>query len=169
MLRNPFASRKSGLSVDDTLELASQALENARKAKNKPAMALQLCNDAKSKIKDAENILGTKKDRNPTLGNSIAIAYHEHGKLLNELGYHDKALKSHNKAKKLGYVHAISQCTDSPQPTSIQLPTPMTAVSSSPSNVATTHQGLSETSHFGHQDVFQDVDLTEASTELICT
>ncbi|KAG0022202.1 hypothetical protein BGZ80_000773 [Entomortierella chlamydospora] len=166
MPRNPFASHKNGLSVDDALELASHALENARKAKNKPAMALQLCNDAKSKIKDAENIFGTKKDRNPTLGNSIAIAYHEHGKLLNELGYHDKALRSHNKAEKWGYVHAVSQCTDSPQPTSIQLPTPAAAVSASSSNAATVHQDLSETRHFDYQDVSQDVALTEVNKGL---
>ncbi|KAF9351465.1 hypothetical protein BGX26_010549 [Mortierella sp. AD094] len=171
MPRNPIASPKSGLSLGDALELASEALDNARKAKNKPAKALQLCNDAKTKIKDAENIIATKKDRNPALGDSIAIAYNEHGRLLDELGCHDKALKSHSKAKKWGYIHAISQRTDSPQPASMsgsiqQLLSPMAAVSASPSNAAAIHQGVSEVPHFNHQDNPQDVAPTEVNIEL---
>ncbi|KAF9352196.1 hypothetical protein BGX26_009934, partial [Mortierella sp. AD094] len=157
MLRNPFSSPKSRLSLDDALGLANEALENARKAKTKPAMALQLCNDAKSRIKDAENIITTKKDRDPALSDRIANAYHEHGKLLDELGYRDKALKSHSKAEKWGYVHVISQHTDSPQPVSMD---------GSPSMTAAMHQGVSEAPHFSYQDNSQDIALTEVNIEI---
>ncbi|KAG0021803.1 hypothetical protein BGZ80_001682 [Entomortierella chlamydospora] len=169
MLRNPFSSSKSKLSLNDALGLANEALENARRAKTNPAEALQFCNDARSRIKDAENIISTKKSRDPTLSDSIANAYHEHGKLLDELGHRDKALKSHSKAEKWGYVPAISQHTDSLQPANTgesiyQSTSPTTSFSASPSMIAM-HQGVSEAPHLGHQGSPQDVVLTEVDIE----
>ncbi|KAF9176006.1 hypothetical protein BGX21_006379 [Mortierella sp. AD011] len=160
MLQNPFSSSKGKLSVNDTLGLANEALENAHKAKANPGQALQFCNNAKSRIEDAENVISTKKSRDPTLSDSIANAYHEHGKLLDELGQRDKALKSHSKAEKWGYVPAISQGTDSFQPVNTgrsirQLTSPTTVIYASLRMTAMS-QGVSEAPHSSHQDSLQD-------------
>ncbi|KAG0015949.1 hypothetical protein BGZ80_009533 [Entomortierella chlamydospora] len=100
MVRNPFSSRKTGLSLEDMLEHANKYLSNARKESN-TAKALEISNNAKSLMKDAEMIFASKKV-------SIANAYHEHGSLLDDLGYHDKAMESHKKAEEWGYVHPVS-------------------------------------------------------------
>ncbi|KAG0005264.1 hypothetical protein BGZ80_005467, partial [Entomortierella chlamydospora] len=115
MPQNPFSSRTIGLSLEDALELANEYLGNARKESD-TAKALELTSDAKSLLKEAEKIFASKKVKDPALGESIANTYHKHGKLLEELGYHDKAKKSHSKAEGWGYVNIVSQRTGSPHP-----------------------------------------------------
>ncbi|KAG0003313.1 hypothetical protein BGZ79_001156 [Entomortierella chlamydospora] len=122
-----FSSSSKSLSLEDALELANEQLNSARKAKS-PARKLQLCQSAKSMIKNAEKIVTDKKVKNPALKDSIAIAYHEHGKLLDELGNHIKAQRSYNKAAKWGYTHGRSQHIDSRQ-------SPPDALSTKPHNM----------------------------------
>ncbi|KAF9996287.1 hypothetical protein BGZ80_007291, partial [Entomortierella chlamydospora] len=94
MLRNLISPRTTKLSLEKALELVNKRIELARK-EGDTANALELINSAKSLLKDAEIIFAT-------LSNGIGIAYHKHGKLLDDLGHHDKAKKSHNKAEKWG-------------------------------------------------------------------
>ncbi|KAF9997454.1 hypothetical protein BGZ80_007007, partial [Entomortierella chlamydospora] len=108
MLRNLFPSRTSKLSLEEALELANKRLELARK-EHDSAKVLELSNGAKSLMEDAEKIFASKKV-------SIANAYHEHGRLLDDLGYHDKAKKSHGKAEEWGYIHAVASHSGSSQP-----------------------------------------------------
>ncbi|KAF9350471.1 hypothetical protein BGX26_011345 [Mortierella sp. AD094] len=112
MVRNPFSSSSSRLSLVEAVETAYNRLEMARN-ENDPKKALQLAGEAKSKIKEAEKIFATDRVGSPALDDSIATAYHEHGKLLDKLRFHDKAQKSHSKAKKWGYIHEVSQQTKS--------------------------------------------------------
>ncbi|KAF9399630.1 hypothetical protein BGX21_005907 [Mortierella sp. AD011] len=106
MLRNLFSSPTSDLTLEDALELANEHLGYARKEKS-PAKALELTNNAKSLLKDAEHIFASKKVKDPSLSKGIANAYHEHGRLLDDLGHHDKAKKSHSKAEKWGYIDTL--------------------------------------------------------------
>ncbi|KAG0021505.1 hypothetical protein BGZ80_002244 [Entomortierella chlamydospora] len=115
MLRNIFSSRKSKLTLEGTLELASNHLDSAHKTSD-PTKSLRHCRNAKSAIKDAEKIFAAKKVEDPALHNSIANLYHEHGKLLDGLGYYSKAKRSHIKAKEWGYVYTVSQKTESSLP-----------------------------------------------------
>ncbi|KAG0017767.1 hypothetical protein BGZ80_007935, partial [Entomortierella chlamydospora] len=115
MLRNLFSSRTSGLSFEEALELANKRLELVCK-EDVAEKALGLCNDAKLLLKDAEKNFSSKKVKDPALGEGIANTYHEHGRLLDELGFHDKARKSHSKAEKWGYVHEVSRHPGSSQP-----------------------------------------------------
>ncbi|KAF9112180.1 hypothetical protein BGX27_003813, partial [Mortierella sp. AM989] len=115
MLRNPFSSRTSDLSLEKNLELANKSLELSRNESD-AAKALELANSANLMLKDAEKIFATEKAKDPALGKGIANAYHEHGKLLDDLGHHDKAVKSHSKAEKWGYIKAVNQHTGSSQP-----------------------------------------------------
>ncbi|KAG0016086.1 hypothetical protein BGZ80_009437 [Entomortierella chlamydospora] len=103
MIRKFFSSPSSGLPLEDVFELANQHLDKARDAST-PTEALHLCGNAKSAIKDAENILN-KRAKGQTLNNDIANAYQRHGELLEKLGQQTKAEKSYTKAKKWGYVH----------------------------------------------------------------
>ncbi|KAF9342621.1 hypothetical protein BGX26_007178, partial [Mortierella sp. AD094] len=147
MIRNPFSSRTSNLSLEEALELANKHLELARK-EGDTARALEISSDAKSLMKDAEKIFASKKVKDPALGKGIANAYHEHGRLLDDLGCHDKAKKSHGKAEKWGYVHVVSRDTGSSQPTA--------TLSVAPSVVAAMHQDSSKSgsdvTHLDHQD-----------------
>ncbi|KAF9346120.1 hypothetical protein BGX26_002396, partial [Mortierella sp. AD094] len=81
-----------------------------------PTRALELSRNAKSMIKVAEKNFVIKKARDPVLRECIANAYREHGKLLDELGHHDKAQKSHSKAETWGNSHVVSQLTGPSQP-----------------------------------------------------
>ncbi|KAG0009133.1 hypothetical protein BGZ80_002701, partial [Entomortierella chlamydospora] len=110
MVHNLFSPPTSRLPLEDVLELVDKYLDNARKERN-PSRALQLCSDAKSQIKVAEKIFSIKRVDDSAQNIGIANAYHEHGKLLDELGNHDKAQKSHNKAEKWGYIRAAGQQT----------------------------------------------------------
>ncbi|KAF9347770.1 hypothetical protein BGX26_000761 [Mortierella sp. AD094] len=121
MYRNPFSPPLIGITLEDAIELANNYLEIARK-EYIPSKALNLIRDAKSKIKDAEKIFAARRAGDPTLDDSVANAYHEHGKLLDELGYHSKAQKSHRKAAKWGYVQAINQPADSSRLDSLSSP-----------------------------------------------
>ncbi|KAG0017731.1 hypothetical protein BGZ80_007962, partial [Entomortierella chlamydospora] len=112
MLRNPFSSRATNLSLEDAVELANEHLHNARKERN-PAKAFELTNNAKSLLKDAGHIFTSKKVKDLALSESIANAYHEHGQLLDDLGRHEKSKKSHSKAEKWGYVDIVSRHSDS--------------------------------------------------------
>ncbi|KAF9997858.1 hypothetical protein BGZ80_006913, partial [Entomortierella chlamydospora] len=94
MLRNPFSSRTTDLSLEGTLELINEQLSNACKGRN-PTKALELASNAESILKDAEHVLASKKVKGPALSEGVANAYHERGQLLDGLGYHDKAEKSH--------------------------------------------------------------------------
>ncbi|KAF9437908.1 hypothetical protein BGZ76_010619 [Entomortierella beljakovae] len=105
MVWNPFSS-SSGLSLHDALELANEHLENAQKTNN-PTKALHFCSNAKDMIKDAERVYSEVDHPGQNVG--IAEAYSRHAKLLEDLGYRDKAQRSHRKAEKWGYVHTKSQ------------------------------------------------------------
>ncbi|KAF9991820.1 hypothetical protein BGZ80_008865, partial [Entomortierella chlamydospora] len=63
-----------------------------------------------------ENIFVSKEVKDPALSEGIANAYHEHGTLLDDLGRHDKAKKSHSKAEKWGYVDRVGRDTGSSHP-----------------------------------------------------
>ncbi|KAF9180682.1 hypothetical protein BGZ49_004969, partial [Haplosporangium sp. Z 27] len=93
------------------LEIASINLKRAREESN-CKKSLKLAKKAKSNISKAEKIL---ERGNSFLINDIANAYHEHGSLLDKLGYSKMAQESHNKAKKWGYIHVVSGHTPSPQ------------------------------------------------------
>ncbi|KAF9170011.1 hypothetical protein BGX21_009684 [Mortierella sp. AD011] len=103
MLRNIFSPSSSGLPLKDVIDLANRHLEDARGA-DTSVKALFLCGNAKVMIKDAENIIN-KSVKGQTFNDDIATAYHKHGKLLEELGQHNKAQKSYSKAEKWGYLH----------------------------------------------------------------
>ncbi|KAF9387857.1 hypothetical protein BGX21_000447, partial [Mortierella sp. AD011] len=115
MLRNLFSSQTNNLSPEETLELANKHLELARK-EDDIAKRLEVINRAKSLLKDTENIFASKNVKDPTLSEGIANAYHEHGRLLNDLGHHSKAKKSHNKAEKWGYVEVVDRNDGSSHP-----------------------------------------------------
>ncbi|KAF9207114.1 hypothetical protein BGZ49_001162 [Haplosporangium sp. Z 27] len=153
MLRNIFTLKKNKLTLEDTLEIANKHLESARKA-NDPTKSLKHSRSVKSVLKDAEKIFVANKIENPALQDGVASAYHEHGQLLDELGYHSKAHKSHNKAKEWGYIYVASQKAGSFQPDSFQPDNETSsshesygspvALSSLPSiETAATHQGKS--------------------------
>ncbi|KAG0015930.1 hypothetical protein BGZ80_009541, partial [Entomortierella chlamydospora] len=158
MLRNPFSSRTSGLSLEDALELANKHIGNARKERD-PAKALELANNAKSLLKDAEHIFTSKKVRDPSLSEDIANAYGEHGRLLDDLGYHDKAKKSHSKAEEWGYVDVVSRHISPSHPldksdTIRQSLSPTTVQSVVPSVTTVIYQDSSkiDVTQFDHQD-----------------
>ncbi|KAF9207006.1 hypothetical protein BGZ49_001424 [Haplosporangium sp. Z 27] len=104
MFWKPFSSPSGKGSLEDVLERANSQLELAAK-QDVPAKALRLAREAKLLLKDAEKIFHSKKVQDQALKDSIANAYHEHGKLLDELGYHDKAQKSRLKAEEWGYLN----------------------------------------------------------------
>ncbi|KAG0017826.1 hypothetical protein BGZ80_007885, partial [Entomortierella chlamydospora] len=112
MLRNLISLQTSNLSPEETLELANKRIELACK-EDDSAKKLELINSVKPLLKYTENIFASKKVKNPALSEGIANAYNEHGKLLNDLGYHDKAKKSLSKAEKWGYVNVVSRDTGS--------------------------------------------------------
>ncbi|KAG0008232.1 hypothetical protein BGZ80_003677, partial [Entomortierella chlamydospora] len=144
MLRNPFSSRTSDLSPEEAVELANKRLELARK-ENDSAKKLGLANSAKSLLKDAEIIFASTKIKDPAFSEGIANAYHKHGALLDELGHHDRAKKSHNKAGKWGYVDAAGRNAGSSHSlgkndTIHRLLLPTAALSIAPSVAAATYQ-----------------------------
>ncbi|KAG0019044.1 hypothetical protein BGZ80_006381 [Entomortierella chlamydospora] len=148
MVRNPFSSPTSGLSLNDALEIANRHLENARK-ENDPEKALRLIRNAKSVIKDAERIFTAARVGNQNQDDGIANAYFEHGRVLEELGYHNKAQKSRSKAEKWGYIHTSSQQTGSSRLGNIGSPLrlslcPPAALSAIPSIAAAIYQGIPE-------------------------
>ncbi|KAF9992038.1 hypothetical protein BGZ80_008751, partial [Entomortierella chlamydospora] len=69
----------------ETLEIANKRVELARK-EDDPAKALELTSDAESLMEDAENIFTSTKAKDRALSQDIANAYHEHGRLLDDLG-----------------------------------------------------------------------------------
>ncbi|KAG0006424.1 hypothetical protein BGZ80_005299, partial [Entomortierella chlamydospora] len=159
MLQNFFSSRTNDLSPEEALELVNKRLELALK-EDDTAKKSELVNSAKSRLKDAENIFISKKIKDPALSEGIANAYHEHGRLLDALGHHDKAKKSHKKAEKWGYVDIVGRDTGSSHPLSKSdtvrrslLPT--TAVSAAPIVSAVMYQDSSKAddtqlNHQGH-------------------
>ncbi|KAF9392795.1 hypothetical protein BGX21_010940 [Mortierella sp. AD011] len=104
MLRNPFSSSISRLSLVEAVKTANDCLEMARNESD-PQKALQLASEAKSKIQEAEKIFATERPGSPALDDGIATVYHEYGKLLDRLRSHDEALESYSNAKKWGYIH----------------------------------------------------------------
>ncbi|KAF9171526.1 hypothetical protein BGX20_007405, partial [Mortierella sp. AD010] len=116
MVWNIFSSPPSHISLEDAIELANEQLENAQGTKSKPAKALLLCNDTKSKIKVAERIFTTKKIGNSVQHDSIANLYHDLAQLLGELGYKDKAQKCEINAKRWGYDHTVTRQAGSSRP-----------------------------------------------------
>ncbi|KAG0011304.1 hypothetical protein BGZ80_000787, partial [Entomortierella chlamydospora] len=151
MLRNLISPRTANLSLEEALELANKRIELAHK-EDKAANALELINNAKSLLKDAENIFAT-------LSKGIGNAYHEHGKLLDDLGHHDKAKKSHSKAEKWGYVHVASGRTGSSQPVGksgtihrLLLPTAALSVAPDVTTVMRQDSSKTDTTQLDHQD-----------------
>ncbi|KAG0005806.1 hypothetical protein BGZ80_005384 [Entomortierella chlamydospora] len=151
MLRNFFPSPTSDLSLEDALELANKYLSNARK-EGDSAKALEHTNNVKSLLKHAEHILASKKDKDPTLSEGIANAYHEHAQLLDGLGHHDKAKKSHSKAVKWRYVDMASQHTAASQSLG-KSGTETAALSFTPNASTAMYQVIaSDATQLNHQD-----------------
>ncbi|KAF9345531.1 hypothetical protein BGX26_003021, partial [Mortierella sp. AD094] len=144
MIRNFSSLSPKRPSLKDVLDLANEQLENFRNSNNL-AEALILCDNANAAIEDAENFVTNKRVDGQTLDDDIANAYYRHGKLLEELGQHNKAQKSYNKAKDWGYIHVVSQQTVSVPPSKFndsisQPPYPPTAFSAAPSITTAVHQ-----------------------------
>ncbi|KAG0024778.1 hypothetical protein BGZ80_007713 [Entomortierella chlamydospora] len=112
MVWSPFSSPSSRLPLEDVLEIVKKYLDNARKESN-PTKAYKLCKDAKSQIKIAEKIFAAKNAKGLATNDGIATAYYEHGDLLESLGYHEKAQKSHRKAVKWGYIDMLTHQVES--------------------------------------------------------
>ncbi|KAG0008553.1 hypothetical protein BGZ80_003304 [Entomortierella chlamydospora] len=115
MFRNLFPSRTCDLSPEEALELVNKRLELARK-EDDSAKKLKLINNVKPRLKDTENIFVSKKVKDPALLEGIAHAYHEHETLLDDLGHHGKAKRSHSTAEKWGYVDVLGRDTGSSHP-----------------------------------------------------
>ncbi|KAF9401970.1 hypothetical protein BGX21_000070, partial [Mortierella sp. AD011] len=161
---NPFSSLTSKLPLGDILELANKYLELARKGHD-PSKAVQLCRDAKSLLKDAETVF-SKGPKDPILKDGIAKAYHEHGKLLDELGYHKKAQKSLTKAEAWGYIPVVSQHIDNPHS---DRPSGSSGRSPNSSDaIPDTHQSMqgSDTSLPSCQSPDQDSTLTKIKVDI---
>ncbi|KAG0007458.1 hypothetical protein BGZ80_004637, partial [Entomortierella chlamydospora] len=157
MLRNLFSSRASDLSPENAIELVNDCLELASK-EDDIAKKLKLANSAKSLLKDAENIFAFIKVKDPALSESIAHAYHEHGRLLDALGHHDQAKKSHGKAEMWGYVDVVGRDTGSShrlgRSGTIRRPVVPTAVLSVASSVVAVYRDSlkADVTQLNHQD-----------------
>ncbi|KAG0020826.1 hypothetical protein BGZ80_003535 [Entomortierella chlamydospora] len=101
MIRNPFSPPSSRISIEDVLGLANKNIVKAHKEKDL-AKAFQLSTKAESFMKDAEKIF-------INLNNDLAKTYQEHGKLLDELGHHDKAQEIQSRAKEWRQIHDLIQ------------------------------------------------------------
>ncbi|KAF9438521.1 hypothetical protein BGZ76_007195 [Entomortierella beljakovae] len=115
MISGSSTSTPSRLSLEDTLRLANEQLENVPKAENHQ-IKLQLCNDANNSLLNAEKIFNSKSKSNTInhgADDGIADAYHKLGMTLDGLGYHDKARKSYDKATEWGYVHVVAKSLNS--------------------------------------------------------
>ncbi|KAF9197518.1 hypothetical protein BGZ49_002007, partial [Haplosporangium sp. Z 27] len=99
---------------EELLALATIKLKSARK-ESIPKNALKIAKEAKSNIDKAEKTLSDKGCKDPSLEESIASAYYEHGELLDKLGDSKQAQESHRKAKGWGYTHKVSEHTPSSQ------------------------------------------------------
>ncbi|KAF8983407.1 hypothetical protein BGZ46_010325 [Entomortierella lignicola] len=135
-----FSSPTSKLPLEDVLDLVYKQLERAHKEKD-PKMALQQSQNAKSLLKDAEKSFAKKQPEDPALKDSIAKAYHEHAKLLDELGYHDKAQKSYSKAETWGYIRTKNHQSDIPKADKANtlIPSTPSSLSGTTKTVASTH------------------------------
>ncbi|KAF9435370.1 hypothetical protein BGZ76_006434 [Entomortierella beljakovae] len=102
MLQGLFGARTNNLSIESILEQVNKYLEDAFNETN-PAAAFKHGGRAKALLKDAERT-HTKKTSSLVHRKGIADAYHRHKILLEKLGHHDRALKSHAKAEKWGNV-----------------------------------------------------------------
>ncbi|KAG0013349.1 hypothetical protein BGZ80_011130 [Entomortierella chlamydospora] len=149
MFRNIFSPPPSGLPLKDVIDLANRHLEDARSA-DTSAKVLFLCGNAKTMIKDAENIVN-KSVGGRTLNDDIANAYHKHGELLEGLGQHSKAQRSYSKAKRWGYLHVAGRYSGpgSSQPANPNASVlgslfPPIALSATPVIVPTVLQGVSD-------------------------
>ncbi|KAF8975633.1 hypothetical protein BGZ46_008957 [Entomortierella lignicola] len=96
MVFNIFSSPTSKVPLEKVLEHVYTQLKLTRKEKD-PEKSLKHSRKADLLLEDAEKTFAILKD-------SIANAYREHSKLLDELGYHDKAQKSRTKAETWGYI-----------------------------------------------------------------
>ncbi len=106
MLGSIFSSSRSALSPPETLDLANDYLEFARKHTN-PKIALILCDDAEASLSQMKKAL-RKADAaetlaDQTLRDKIAIVYFEHGKVLEQLGQYNRAQASYKKVQKWGH------------------------------------------------------------------
>ncbi|KAF9161931.1 hypothetical protein BGX20_001935 [Mortierella sp. AD010] len=90
-----FLSSTSRSSLMEAVKAANDCLAMARN-EGDPRKARQLASETKSKIKKAEKIFAIERVGYPALDEGIAIAYHEHGKLLDELRSHDDAQETPN-------------------------------------------------------------------------
>ncbi|KAF9174885.1 Transducin (beta)-like 1 X-linked receptor 1, partial [Mortierella sp. AD010] len=107
MVRNPFSSSKTRPSLAEAIKTANDCLKMACNESDLKK-ALQLADEAISNIQDAEKIFATERVGIPTIDNGIAIAYHQHGKLLDKLRSR-KAQESYSNAKKWGYIDVVNQ------------------------------------------------------------
>ncbi|UUM21120.1 HEAT repeat domain-containing protein [Mycoavidus sp. SF9855] len=106
MLGSIFSSSRSVLSPPEVLDLANDFLEFARKNTN-PKIALILCDDVEASLSQMKKAL-RKADAaetlaDQTLRDKIAVVYFEHGKVLDQLGQHNRAQASYKKAQKWGH------------------------------------------------------------------
>ncbi len=112
MLGSIFSSSRSTLSPSEVLDLANDFLEFARKHTN-PKIALILCDDAQASLSQMKKALrnadAAETLADQTLRDKIAAVYFEHGKVLEQLGQHNKAQASYKKAQKWGHPGLTSQ------------------------------------------------------------
>ncbi len=106
MLGSILSSPRSALSAEQALDLANAYLKNARNTQD-IHLASIFCDDAEISLSQAKQVF--KKALSPetladqTLRNNIGTAYFERGKILDQLGRHDRAQASYKKAEKWGY------------------------------------------------------------------
>ncbi len=111
MLGSMVSVSRSALSVEQMLGLANTYLNNARKTQDS-YLASVFCDDAEISLSQAKHAF--KKALSPetladqTLRNNIGTAYFERGKILDQLGQHDRAQASYKKAQKWGYEETMS-------------------------------------------------------------
>ncbi|KAG0247993.1 hypothetical protein BG011_000656, partial [Mortierella polycephala] len=120
MIGRIFSSSRDNLSPQEALEIAKGHLENARKSDN-PNLILAWCADAEealSPIKRSvrKGLIPPKSVEDQALCNGVFIVYLERGKLLDSLGYHDKAQTSFKVAEEWRYIQEADWKPVPPRP-----------------------------------------------------
>ncbi|KAF9174643.1 hypothetical protein BGX21_011381, partial [Mortierella sp. AD011] len=110
-----FSWGSSDLSLEESLEVAWEHMQDARKEIKSPKKALLYCKHAKVMLRDAEKSYDRKNADHQNQHDKIAEAYHNHAELLSELGAPDKAKKSYQKAEKFGYMQLTVKQSSTPQ------------------------------------------------------
>ncbi|KAF9433415.1 hypothetical protein BGZ76_009496, partial [Entomortierella beljakovae] len=105
MVWNLFSSRKSKLTLEETLKEANLQLDTAITIAD-PKRQILACNGAKTLIKKAEKLYNSDRVKNKGQDVNVANAYHKLATTLDSLEYRERAMKCHTKAKEWGYIAA---------------------------------------------------------------